>query len=194
MDRQFASKIQCFSLNEKGFKRSIHSNTAFTLVEVMIAAVIFTMGFTGLFVTYSQTIRILDSVQQASRVDGVLQANVEFLRTRAWDSVTNVVVTSGGSATSQNTSNLVESVSATSSLSPICSHLVLLAGDPLKIGLRNATRDVQIVAAPADPGAMVQATVTIAWQKTNGQFLTNGMSTFITKGGLSASTLGARKY
>ncbi len=163
---------------------------AFTLIEVMISMAIFVMAFVGLFLTYGQAVRMLDGLRQTSRAEDLLMANMEFLRTRAWADITNVVDTSGGSV-SANSSNLVESVSATSSSSPVCNHLQMLSSDPLRIGLKNATRDLQFAPYPGVTAGepMRRMTVSICWDTFQGRRLTNSMTMYVTKGGLSADVL-----
>ena len=161
----------------------------FTLVEVMISAAIFVVALTGIFLAYGQAVRMLDSLRQTSRSEDILLANVEFLRTRTWTQITNVITTTAGSTPfTENTSNLTESVQAVSTNSPVCSHLTLLPADPLKIGLKGAVRDVKMDPYPgtATTEAMRKATVTLTWNTLQGRAITNTMTVYITMGGMSA--------
>jgi hypothetical protein len=157
------------------------------LVEVMVAMVVFAVAFAGLFLVYSQSVRMMDSLRRISRAQDMLQANVEFLKTRSWDQLTNVVNTSSGTI-SASTSNLVESISATSNSSPVCTRLVLLSNDPLKIGLPGAIRTLSMANFPGNSASepMRRVTVMMTWSNLSGSVLSNSVSTCITKGGLSA--------
>ncbi len=162
---------------------------AFTLIGVLVGAAIFAAAFTGLFLTYGQAVRMLERLREFSRAEDVVMSNMEFLRTRTWDQLTN---SSAGFSTSS--SNLTESVSATSSNSPVCSHLVLLSNDPLRFGIKNATRDITLSNVSSDPGNMMQATVAVSWDLSNGTRWTNSMATYITRGGLSGFLLGSGSF
>src|SRR5690348_4341359 len=86
------------------------SQQGFTLVEVMISAAIIVTAFAGLFMTYYQSQRILTAMRQTSRAEDICLANVEYLRTRTWDELTNVYTTTSASTPNQNSSNLIESI------------------------------------------------------------------------------------
>ena len=158
------------------------------LVELLVAMVVFLVAFSGLFLVYGQAVRMLDSLRRISRADDMLQANVEFLRTRSWSQLTNVVNTSSGSV-SASSSNLVESISATSTNSPVCNRLVLLPNDPLRIGLPGATRLLSMTNAitlTTTDESMRRISVLLVWTNGSGRAMSNAATLFVTKGGLSA--------
>jgi hypothetical protein len=157
------------------------------LVEVLVAMVVFVIAFAGLFLVYGQSVRMLDSMRRVSRADDILQANMEFLRTRSWAQLTNVVNTSAGTV-SANSSNLIESISANSSNSPVCNRLVLLPSDPLRIGLPGAVRLLSMTNYPGSAASecMRRVTVLLVWTNLNGIVASNGATSYLTKGGLSA--------
>ena len=166
----------------------------FTLIEVLVAMTIFVVGLAGVFLVYGQTLRMVSSTRQISRAEEVALANIEFLRTRSWDQLTNVYVTTASTTPSQNSSNLTEStgkvVMSSSTNSPVCTHLVLLSSDPLKIGLNTAVRDLQFSPNPATTvittQTMLTATVLVSWETWRGTRLTNSLTTYLTKGGMTA--------
>lgn len=164
----------------------------FTLVETMVAATVLAFAFVGFFAAYAQSLRLLDASRQLSRGGDIALANVEFLRTRSWEQLTNVYVTTSATVPVQTSSNMIESintvVSATTN-SPVCTHLELIAGDPLNIGLNNVKRD--IIFSPTLPAAnltntILQATVLVHYDSKWGTRQTNSMTTFLTKGGMTA--------
>jgi prepilin-type N-terminal cleavage/methylation domain-containing protein len=155
----------------------------FSLVEVMVSLSIFSIAFTGVFLVYGQTTRTLDGLRQASRGEDVAISNIEFIRTRSWTQLTAAM---GGSTTS---SNLTEGIPYNASLIP--SNLTLLASDPQKIGLKNGQRDISIVPYPSTSAnePMRRVTVNVSWEIHNGRRLTNSMTIYVTKGGLTADVL-----
>jgi type II secretory pathway pseudopilin PulG len=168
------------------------STSAFTLVEVLVSMMVFVVAFSGLFIAYYQSTRTLTVLRQTSRANDIALANIEFLRTRTWDQLTNVYVTTGATTPSHFTSNLTESIHQVVTLntnSPVCTHLELLASDPLNIGLLNARRDFVFSPNPAIAPVtanVITSTVLISWETLGNRRLTNGMTTVIAKQGLSA--------
>jgi len=158
----------------------------------MIATAIFVVAFAGFYLAYGQSVRMLDSLRQTSRAEDIALANIEFLRTRSWEQLTNLYVTTGSTTPVQTSSNMIESINkvvVSITNSPVCTHLELFAGDPLKIGLRNVERDIILLPDPsAAPTSltMMQATVIVHWDSLEGRRLTNSMTTFLTKGGMTA--------
>lgn len=154
--------------------------TGFTLVEVVVAMAIFVVAYTGIFLIYSQGMRMLDGLRQVSRAEDIAMANVEFLRTRNWHEMANLVNVTSSS------SNLVDQIPYNPT--NIVSTLTLLSSDPRKIGLKNASREIQIAPYPtASPDEPIRkATVLVIWQNIQQQTLTNSMSIYVTKGGMTA--------
>lgn len=173
-------------------RRLFLSDQGFTLVEVMISAAIAAIAFAALFAAFFQSQRILASVRQTSRAEDIALANLEFLRTRTWDQLTNVYTTTSGSTPSQNSSNLIESINmvvTSITNSPVCTHLEVISGDPLKIGLINGKRDFIFspnTAAGAVSANVITGTVVVSWDTYVGTRLTNSMTTVITKQGMTA--------
>lgn len=168
------------------------SNSGFSLVEVLLAAGIGAFAFAALFGVYFQSQRMLVSIRQTSRSEDVALANIEFLRTRSWAQLTNVYTTTSSSTPSQSSSNLIESINVvvtSNTNSPVCTHLEVIAGDPLRIGLINGKRDFIFspnIATQATTANVITGTVLVSWDTYNGTRLTNSMTTVITKQGMTA--------
>jgi len=150
------------------------------LVETMVALAVFVTAFAGIFLTYGQVVRLLDGLRQVSRAEDVAMANMEFLRTRNWTQLTNLVNSSSTS------SNLIEQIPYNSS--NIVATLTLIASDPKKIGLRNVSRVIQMTPYPTASSTepMRKATVLVIWDSMQQRTLTNAMTVYITKGGMTA--------
>jgi len=172
--------------------KQFFSNQSFTLVEVMISCAIAAVAFAGLFSVYYQSTRILTSMRQTSRAEDICLANLEFLRTRSWDQLTNVYTTTSATTPSQSSSNLIESINmvvTSVTNSPVCTHLEIINGDPLRIGLIGAKRDFVFapnIASSATSATIVTGTVIVSWETYSGTRLTNSMTTVITKQGMTA--------
>lgn len=156
----------------------------YSLIEVMIAMSIFVMAWAGIFLEYGQGVRMLDGFRQVSRAEDVCMANIEFLRTRNWTQLTNLVTATSAS------SNLIEQIPYNSS--NIVSTLTIVANDPKKIGLRNVSRVILMQTfptanTPSEPMRLI--TVLVTWETMQGRILTNSMSVGITKGGMTADVL-----
>lgn len=174
----------------------VFHNRGFTLMEVMVAMAVFVLAFSGVFFAYGQSVRMLDGLRQTSRVEDIAMSNIEFLRTRNWTTLTNLITTSSSSTFSQYSSNMTESINAYvvvsgANNSAVCTHLELLSNDPLRIGIKNIKRDiVYIPSTISSTTSVIQARVIISWESLRsgvaGLRLTNSMTTFITKGGMSA--------
>ena len=175
-------------------KRAFWGGRGFTLVEVMVGMAIFAMAFIGVSLAYSQAVKILDSLRQTSRAEDIILSNIEFLRTRSWEQLTNVYVTTSSTTPSQTSSNMTESISSvvsgTTTNSPVCTHLELISTDPLRVALRSIQRDLQFSPNPATTvittQTMLTATVLISWETWKGNRITNSMTTYLTKGGMTA--------
>ncbi len=165
----------------------------FTLVEAMISAAIFVVAFAGFFLAYGQAIRMLDGLRQVSRAEDIALANIEFLRTRSWEQLTNMYVTTSATTPIQSSSNMIESINlvvTSVSNSPVCTHLEVITGDPLRIGLKNVKRDLIFfpnpVTAPITTPTVITGTVIVTWDSMEGKRFTNSMTTVLTKGGMTA--------
>ncbi len=162
----------------------------------MVAMAVFVIAFSGIFAAYGQSVRLLDGLRQASRAEDIAVANIEFLRTRNWSTLTNLVTTSSSSTFSQYSSNMTESINAVvvvngANESAVCTHLELLASYPLRIGIKNVTRDIVYSPSTTSPiTSLIQVRVNVSWENlrsgSSGTRLTNSMTTYITKGGMSA--------
>lgn len=64
--------------------RGINGKKAFTLVEVMVASVIFGMVIAGGFAGVKMGFEIVDNSQHYTRVSQILQTQVESLRSLSW--------------------------------------------------------------------------------------------------------------
>lgn len=150
----------------------------FTFVEVMVASTIFALVFTGLCLAYGQAIRMLDGIRQNSRAEDVALSNVEYLRTRSWAQITNIVTGT------QSSSNLTEAIGSSS----IYTTLTILSDDPLKIGLKNAQRNLQMTPYPTSSTSesMRKATVVVSWISIGNKNMSNSLTLYITKGGMTA--------
>ena len=162
-----------------------------TLVEVVVAMAVFVVAFSGIFLAYGQSVRILDGLRQTSRAEDIALANIEFLRTRNWTVLSNPFITTAASNPSQWSSNMTESANSVVlggvTTSPICTHLELLAGDPLRIGIKNVMRDLIYNPSPVTANTQIlTVTVLVSWDSIEGRRWTNSMTTYITKGGMSA--------
>lgn len=151
----------------------------------MVSMILFVMAFAGLFLVYGQTVRMLDSLRQTSRAEDIALSNIEFLRTRSWDQVTNVFTNSIGS------DNLAEATNAVETNSPIYSTLTLVSSDPLGIGLKNASRNMYVQPWPTTSTAepIRKATVTVVWKTMDNRTVSNNMTVYITKGGMTADVV-----
>ena len=163
----------------------------FTLVEVMVAASVFVLVFAGLYMSYGQSIQILDGLRQTSRAEDIALANVEFLKMQSWNLLTNRYVTTATSTPSQYSTNMTESIAQVSiggvTCSPVCSHLELQTSDPMRIRLKNVKRDLYF--SPSTCSATTEGlriTVVVSWDSWRGRSLTNSLTTYITKGGMTA--------
>ena len=79
------SKIPRFS--RKGLRRSV-SKAGFTLVEVVISAVLMMIIFGGGFGTLVHGNRLIESSRDETRASQILQSEVEDLRTYDWTTLT----------------------------------------------------------------------------------------------------------
>ncbi len=156
------------------------SRNAFTLVEVMVATAIFVVAFSGVFLAHGQCVRLLDGMRQVSRAEDVALANVEFLRTRSWTQLTNLVASTSAS------SNMIEQIPYSSS--SIVSTLTLVDGDPKQIGLRNVSRVIQMTPYPTSSASegIRKCTVLVIWESIQQRTHTNSMTVYLTKGGMTA--------
>jgi hypothetical protein len=178
----------------KRMQKLLSTNRGFTLVEVLISAGIALLAFGALFSVHFQSQRIMGSIRQTSRAEDIALANIEFLRTRTWNQITNLYVTTtnSGANPSGYSSNLIESVNwviTGISNSPVCSHLEVISGDPLNIGLLNGKRDIVLSPNPATgpvSANVITGTVLVSWDTFVGTRLTNSMTTVITKQGMTA--------
>ncbi|MDL5055606.1 type IV pilus modification PilV family protein [Geitlerinema calcuttense] len=177
-----------------------NDKSGFSLVEVVIALVIFMFVFSGIYMVSSRAMLMLDSSRQSARATDITLANIEYLRTRAWDQLVYFTNTAPGQAISVSSNMIV------SQLTPymVCSYLELHPDDPLNIFLTAQTGQRpsrQIImeyfpsGIPVTPGGsatnhVIKATVVTAWQNMSGTMMTNTMTTLISKGGLSANYLG----
>lgn len=163
----------------------------FTLVEVMVAASVFVVAFAGLYMSYGQSIRILDGLRQTSRAEDIALANIEFLKMQNWNLLTNRYVTTSTSAPSHFSTNMTESISQVTingvTCSPVCTHLELQSSDPMRIRLKNVKRDLYFSPSTFTGTTQgVKVTVVVSWESWNGRSLTNSLTTYITKGGMTA--------
>lgn len=77
------------------------SNQSVTLVECMVALVILTMGMLAAYLAYGQSLRIINSMWNTSKVNSAIRQEIELIRTWDWTTVsslssanfTNVVLT-----------------------------------------------------------------------------------------------------
>lgn len=171
-----------------------HNAKAFTLVETMIAAVIFTVAITAIFLAYGQSIRLLDGLRQTARAEDILLANIEFLRTRNWNVLTNIYTTTSATTPPSTSSNLTESIKSVTIggvvESPVCTELQIITGDPLRVGIKNARRGLVFSQNPVNSTTTVlTVTVIVSWDSVLGRTITNSMTTYITKGGMTADVL-----
>ncbi|MDZ4742266.1 MAG: prepilin-type N-terminal cleavage/methylation domain-containing protein [Verrucomicrobiota bacterium] len=180
----------------------IYSVDGFTLVEVLISLIIFMVAFAGLYTVSSRAMLMLDSSRQTARATDITLANIEYLRTRAWDQIIYYTNTSSGQAIAVS-SNMINSQTAPTK---VCSYIELHPTDPMNIFLtapegKRPSRELimqfypsgqTVTPAGAGTNNIIKVTVVTAWQNMSGKNLSNTMTTLITKGGLSAHYLGLK--
>ncbi|MDX2225650.1 MAG: prepilin-type N-terminal cleavage/methylation domain-containing protein [Verrucomicrobiae bacterium] len=174
------------------------SRGGFTLVEVLVSSMIFMIAFGALYMAHYQAIRQLDGLRQMSRAEDVTLANIEYLRTRNWDELlawSNIATTSA----LRISTNMIESMSLTNGL--IVNYVELDPSDPEHIFLTGdkdqpPRRNIHMVFWPDGSAvvsgdtshSMIKATVTTSW-KVGNTWLTNSMTTILTKGGMTATDI-----
>ncbi len=170
------------------------------MIEVVVALVIFMVVFTGLYTVASRATLMLDSSRQSARATDITLANIEYLRTRAWDQLVYHSNTVSGQSIAVS-SNMIVSQEAPYL---VCSYIELHPSDPMNIFLtsqagqrpsRTIIMEYFPSGLPVTPGGsatnhIIKATVVTAWQNMSGTKMTNTMTTLIAKGGLSANYMG----
>ena len=74
--------------------RNRWSKESVTLVECMVALVILTMGMLAAYLAYGQSLRIINSMWNTSKVNSAIRQEVELIRTWDWTTINNLSSTS----------------------------------------------------------------------------------------------------
>ena len=67
--------------------RNVWSNQSVTLVECMVALVVLTMGMLAAYLAYAQSVRMINSMWNTSRVNSAIRQQVELVRTWDWATI-----------------------------------------------------------------------------------------------------------
>lgn len=197
------------SVDEQALRKQKKTD-GFTLIECLVSAMIFIIAFGAVYMAHYQAIRQLDGLRQMSRAEDVTLANIEFLRTRNWDQLlawTNISTTHS----LRISTNMIETrtggpithcgVPYDSMQELIFNYLELDQDDPAHIFLTGdkihpPRRTISMVFWPDGSAvtyndtthSMIKATVTTSW-KVGEKWMTNSMTTIITKGGITATDI-----
>ena len=74
--------------------RNRWSKESVTLVECMVALVILTIGMLAAYLSYWQSIRVINSMWHSSRVNSAIRQEIELVRTWDWTTISNLSSTS----------------------------------------------------------------------------------------------------
>lgn len=71
----------------KNFSSLWSSERSVTLVECMVALVLLTMGMLAAYLAYAQSVRMINSMWNTSRVNSAIRQQVELVRTWDWTTI-----------------------------------------------------------------------------------------------------------
>ena len=74
----------------KKYKSLWSSESSITLVECMVAMVVLTLGMLASYLSYAQSIRLVNSMWHTSRVNSAIRQEIELVRTWDWTTVNNL--------------------------------------------------------------------------------------------------------
>jgi prepilin-type N-terminal cleavage/methylation domain-containing protein len=128
----------------------------FTIVEVMVAMLVFSMVIAGGLIGISRGFELIDTTRNYTRSSQVLQSELELLRTLPWATFLAL-----------NDSELSDKFQE---------QIITQFGEATYIG----TVDTQLTG-----GDLMQVTVTVEWNDKNGRTYSLSYITFFTEGGVN---------
>jgi prepilin-type N-terminal cleavage/methylation domain-containing protein len=129
---------------------------AFTLIEVMVAMIVFSMVIAGGLVGISRGFELIDTTRHYTRSSQVLQSELELLRTLPWSTFSQL-------SDSELTEKLQEQI----------------------VAQFGADSYVGAVATELTGGDLMQVVVTVEWSARKGRVHTLNYVTFFTDGGVN---------
>lgn len=129
---------------------------AFTLIEVMVAMIVFSMVIAGGLVGISRGFELIDTTRNYTRSSQVLQSELELLRTLAWSTFSQL-------SDSELTEKFQEQI----------------------VAQFGADSYVGAVATELTGGDLMQVVVTVDWSARKGRVHTLNYVTFFTDGGVN---------
>ena len=129
---------------------------AFTLIEVMVAMIVFSMVIAGGLVGISRGFELIDTTRNYTRSSQVLQSELELLRTLPWSTFSQL-------SDSELTEKFQEQI----------------------VAQFGADSYVGAVATELTGGDLMQVVVTIEWSARKGRVHTLNYVTFFTDGGVN---------
>ena len=129
---------------------------AFTLIEVMVAMIVFSMVIAGGLVGISRGFELIDTTRNYTRSSQVLQSKLELLRTLPWSTFSQL-------SDSELTEKFQEQI----------------------VAQFGADSYVGAVATELTGGDLMQVVVTVEWSARKGRVHTLNYVTFFTDGGVN---------
>lgn len=129
---------------------------AFTLIEVMVAMIVFSMVIAGGLVGISRGFELIDTTRNYTRSSQVLQSELELLRTLPWSTFSQL-------SDSELTEKFQEQI----------------------VAQFGADSYVGAVATELTGGDLMQVVVTVEWSARKGRVHTLNYVTFFTDGGVN---------
>ena len=129
---------------------------AFTLIEVMVAMIVFSMVIAGGLVGISRGFELIDTTRNYTRSSQVLQSELELLRTLPWSTFSQL-------SDSELTEKFQEQI----------------------VAQFGADSYVGAVATELTGGDLMQVVVTVDWSARKGRVHTLNYVTFFTDGGVN---------
>ncbi|MEZ7843324.1 MAG: prepilin-type N-terminal cleavage/methylation domain-containing protein [Opitutales bacterium] len=129
---------------------------AFTLIEVMVAMIVFSMVIAGGLVGVSRGFELIDTTRNYTRSSQVLQSELELLRTLPWSTFSQL-------SDSELTEKFQEQI----------------------VAQFGADSYVGAVATELTGGDLMQVVVTVEWSARKGRVHTLNYVTFFTDGGVN---------
>jgi Tfp pilus assembly protein PilV len=163
---------------------------AFTLIEVIVAACIVTVGFLGLLGMVTQSGKLVYAAEEVSLACSGLEQEMDLLRTLSWSALTSGTGITGTVWASQPAS--LSGMTVTNQTITISAYNV--ANGQTITGTWNPpaspTASLNAASPALSTATAVKVVASITWrQRRTSQLQTRSLVTVIAKGGISASTL-----
>ena len=129
---------------------------AFTLIEVMVAMIVFSMVIAGGLVGVSRGFELIDTTRNYTRSSQVLQSELELLRTLPWSTFSQL-------SESELTEKFQEQI----------------------VAQFGADSYVGVVTTELTGGDLMEVVVTVEWSARKGRVHTLNYVTFFTEGGVN---------